>query len=122
MAKKHDVCADDEVVVGALKPVQVGRSTVVLSRLPSGEIRAFSGRCPHHGAPLQFGCLTGRTHGERAGDMNFDRAGEIMRCPWHGFEFDLVTGDPAVPPPNGEAMALRFYTVEVDAGRVWVSP
>ncbi|MEM6491450.1 MAG: 2Fe-2S ferredoxin, partial [Pseudomonadota bacterium] len=67
------------------------------------------------------GCLTGRTTGDRAGDMNFDHDGEVMRCPWHGFEFSLIDGAPAVPPPNGQAMSLRFYPVAVEQGRVLVS-
>ena len=118
--KRHRVCATSELTQGDLKAVKVGRATVVLTRLESGEVRAISGRCPHHGAALEFGCLTGRAHSDTRETISTDRPGEILRCPWHGFEFDLVSGDPLVPGPAGRAMRLRFYKVEENDGAVHV--
>jgi nitrite reductase/ring-hydroxylating ferredoxin subunit len=42
-----------------------------------GFIRAFSNVCPHKGGPLHEGPWTSD--------------GQI-RCPWHGYQFDLKTG------------------------------
>lgn len=125
MAEKHDICASDEVLEGELKKVKVGRASVILTRLPSGEIRAVSSRCPHHGADLAFGCITGfmesKVNGEDKEKLTLTRCGEILRCPWHGFEFDLMTGEPSVAPPAATRMRLRFYTVHEENNRVVIT-
>lgn len=118
--KRHRVCATSELAKGELKTAKVGRATVVLTRLGNGELRAISGRCPHHGAALEFGCLTGRAYSDTRETIATDRPGEILRCPWHGFEFDLVSGEPLVPSPAGRTMRLRFYTVEENDGSVYI--
>lgn len=41
-----------------------------------GEFFALDGICPHQGGPLGKGSL----------------AGCIVTCPWHGFQFDVRTG------------------------------
>lgn len=120
-AKKHDVCSSEELVTGELKPVKIGRTTIVLTRLPSGDVKAINGRCPHHGAKLEFGCLTGYAHSEERENIDMSREGEILRCPWHGFEFDLQTGDPVVTPLEANAMRLRFFEVAEENGRVMVT-
>jgi nitrite reductase/ring-hydroxylating ferredoxin subunit len=107
------VCKVGDVGVGALTEVMVGRSPIVLSRLPSGEIRAVGGRCPHQGAMLRFGCVTGATRGDEPNEVTYGREGEILRCPWHGFEFSLVDGMPTTPDSDSLKMRLRFYEVEV---------
>lgn len=114
------VCDAAELEVGKLTPAAVGRTKVLLSRLPSGEIRAFSGKCPHHGADLEFGCISGTTTAERPNEVSFERPGEVLRCPWHGFEFCLVTGEPSAPQNDAAPMRLRFYDVEIEGGKVVV--
>jgi nitrite reductase/ring-hydroxylating ferredoxin subunit len=44
----------------------------------------------------------------------------VLRCPWHGFEFDLVSGAPLVESPAAMPMRLRFYAAEERDGRVMV--
>ncbi|HET6879083.1 MAG TPA: Rieske 2Fe-2S domain-containing protein [Pirellulales bacterium] len=41
-----------------------------------GAFYAIDGVCPHQGGPLAKGCLEGTT----------------VSCPWHGWQFDVVTG------------------------------
>jgi 3-phenylpropionate/trans-cinnamate dioxygenase ferredoxin subunit len=31
------------------------------------------------------------------GEIEYTRLGEIIRCPWHGWEFDIRTGNPMHP-------------------------
>lgn len=110
---RHAVCKLADVTVGKLTEVKVGRSTVVLSRLPSGEIRALSGRCPHQGAALGHGCIAGFVDAEVPNVLRMARDGEVLRCPWHGFEFSLIDGEPTVPSPAAMPMRLRFYPAEI---------
>jgi nitrite reductase/ring-hydroxylating ferredoxin subunit len=112
-----DLCAAEELVPGVLRHATAGRREIVLTRLPNGELRAFAARCPHHGAPLAAGCVGAEVAAE-AGGPCLRRPGEVLRCPWHGFEFDLVSGAPLVEAPPGLPMRLHFYKVAERAGRV----
>jgi nitrite reductase/ring-hydroxylating ferredoxin subunit len=114
---EQDLCAAAAVRPGALHQVTLGRRDIVLTRLPDGAIRAFAARCPHHGAPLAAGCVGGEVAVNGAGPC-VKRVGEVVRCPWHGFEFDLVTGAPLVEAPAGLPMQLRFYETAERDGRV----
>ena len=120
MAKETDVAASNDVKIGEITPAKLGRSKLVLTRLPSGELRAISGRCPHQGADLEYACITGMATGRSREQIDMTRDGEVMRCPWHGFEFDLETGEPAVSPPEATRMRLRLYDVSERDGRIFV--
>lgn len=112
------LCAAESVRTGALTPVTVGRARALLTRLADGELRAVAARCPHQGADLGFGCLTGVVEPDGCGALRLARDGEVLRCPWHGFEFDLRSGEPLVAPPAGRRMRLRFLPVAERDGRV----
>jgi len=115
---RERVCRVDEVT-GEILPVTSSRGTILLIRLPSGAIKAVTSRCPHQGADLAYGCLTGLSHGDRPNQVELDRPGEILRCPWHGFEFDLVSGVSVID--RGRArLRLRQFTVEIENDEVFV--
>src|SRR5437762_1898734 len=56
--------------------------------------------CPHRGGPLAAGTLTG----------------SVVGCPWHGWTFDVTTGQP--DHPGGHSVAA--YDVKVEGGVVYV--
>ena len=58
-----------------------------------GVYYALRNLCPHQGAPLCLGELTGLTVSDEPGEIEWTRAGEILRCPWHGWEFDILNGN-----------------------------
>jgi len=118
---KYVVCKLSELEVGKITPAKVGRSPIVLAKLPSGEIRAVGGKCPHQGAHLEYGCISGKTESETPNQLRYCGYGETLRCPWHGFEFSLIDGMPAVHDPSQMPMRLRFYEVEVNGNDVVVT-
>lgn len=120
MSERADVCASADVAPGRLTPVRLGRATVVLTRLSDWRLRAVSGRCPHHGAPLEHGCVSAAVVADGVGRVRVERADAVLRCPWHGFEFDLETGQPLVAAPAGRTMRLRFVEVGEEQGRVFL--
>ena len=58
-----------------------------------GEFYAIGNHCPHMGGPCAEGMVTGMFDVDEDGEVAFVRDGEIVCCPWHGWQFDLITGD-----------------------------
>ncbi len=111
------VCRLNEVASGVMKPFAVGRGTILVTRLPAGEIKAVGARCPHQGANLEHGCLTGYVTSDCPNALRVERPGQILRCPWHGFEFDLSDGRSVADP---EKLRLRQFDVEVEGENVFI--
>jgi nitrite reductase/ring-hydroxylating ferredoxin subunit len=69
--------------------------------------------CPHQGAPLCRGAITGMTVPSTPGEYVWAREGEILRCPWHGWEFDVTSGR-SVCNPHRTRVKTYEVTVEED--------
>lgn len=82
-----------------------------------GEYFALSNYCVHQGGPVCEGSLTGTTTATTDGlDYDWEREGEIINCPWHGWEFDLRDGKHLSDPEH----RLITYDVVVEDGTVKV--
>ena len=46
-----------------------------------------------------------------------ERTGEVVVCPWHGWEFDVQTGRSLCDP---QKTRVRSYVTRVEHGRVFV--
>jgi nitrite reductase (NADH) small subunit len=104
--------------VGEIRTVTVGRMEVLVVQTAPGEFRAVSGVCPHKGARLAFGDLGGTMLPSGQGELCYAREHEVVRCPWHGYEFDLESGE---MPFSDLSHKLRRFPVEVVDGRVTVA-
>src|SRR5690242_17908379 len=76
-----------------------------------GTYYALRNRCPHQGAPLCQGSVKGTALPSAPGEYVWAREGEILRCPWHGWEFDLLTGRSLF---NPHKVRVRTYEVTVE--------
>jgi nitrite reductase/ring-hydroxylating ferredoxin subunit len=88
----HDVCASSDVAPGQMIPARAGETDVVLIRTRDGVLHALLDRCIHQGGPLSRGRLQQATVGDRPGEYREEAGRAIVKCPWHGFEFDVATG------------------------------
>ena len=95
---KHVVAAVADIPPGTRRLTQVNGRAIVVFNL-GGEFFALNNRCPHRGGSLFHGKQTGLVESDGPGNYRYSRPGEIIRCPWHGWEFDVRTGqswcDPA---------------------------
>ena len=113
---RHVVARVDEIAAGERKCVTVdGRGVIVFN--VKGEFFALSETCPHKGGSLAKGIITGLVESEGPGDYQHKRAGEIVRCPWHQWEFDIKTGRSYCDPRR---MRLMKYDVKVEPGATLV--
>jgi len=54
---------------------------------------AMANYCVHQGGPLCEGPVTGTVSTDEDGSLTFDEGTQVVRCPWHGWEFDIETGE-----------------------------
>jgi nitrite reductase/ring-hydroxylating ferredoxin subunit len=72
---------------------------------------AVRNRCPHQGGPLCEGNLASRVASTSLGRVELGDGSRIV-CPWHGWQYDMETGEPHAP---GDP-AARTYGVAVERG------
>jgi 3-phenylpropionate/trans-cinnamate dioxygenase ferredoxin subunit len=109
---RHVVARASEIPVGGRRLVTVEGKRIIVFNV-KGEYFALSDTCPHKGASLAGGILTGLVQSEGPGDYKHTREGEIIRCPWHQWEFDIRTGRSWCDPRK---LRLMQFEVAVEAG------
>ena len=110
--KQYKVCTVSELPPGERKIVEVeGRSIGVFNL--AGSYYALKNVCPHQFAPLCLGKVTGYNAPSEVGVYDWCREGEIVRCPWHGWEFDIKTGRSI---SNPHRVRTKSYPVTVENG------
>jgi nitrite reductase (NADH) small subunit len=108
--KRHVVARVADIPPGERLIAEVaGRSIGVFN--VDGRFYALRNSCPHQGGPLCLGRTVGLVTAERPGEITYTREGEILRCPWHGWEFDLATGRSVFDPNRTR---VKSYPVEVE--------
>jgi nitrite reductase (NADH) small subunit len=96
--------------------IDVGRFGVGVVNV-GGRLSALTNYCPHRGAPLCRGKITGRSEpGPGQYDIDWTREGEVLRCPWHGWEFEIASGKCL----SFEGRRIRRYEVTVEGGLVLI--
>lgn len=112
--ERHAVAAIDEIGPGGRKLVTInGRSIGVFN--VNGQMVAILNICPHELAPVCVGKVGGTTLPSLPGEFIWGREGEIISCPWHGWEFDMLTGQCLT-----DHRKLHRFAVEVEAGTVYI--
>jgi nitrite reductase/ring-hydroxylating ferredoxin subunit len=80
----------NELKPGECKIVTAGDRELALCNV-AGQLRAIDNHCPHRDGPLGEGVL----------------AGNLITCPWHGWRFDVTTGQsPVVPTAKVETFEV----------------
>lgn len=116
MATKHFACKTDEVPEGQAKILTVSNMPIGVFKLDDG-FYALLNICPHKGAALCQGPVCGTTKQTDKTEFVYDRAGEIVRCAWHGWEFDIRTGAFLVDP----AVKARAFPVTIEGEDLFIS-
>jgi nitrite reductase (NADH) small subunit len=115
---KHPVASVDELEPGQMKAIELERKSILLARNDEGDFYAIRNVCPHKGVPLSLGTLGGTMAACDYGEYRLVKKGEVVRCPWHSWEFDVTTGCSLVEP---ESCWVKTYSVTVEAGTVYIS-
>ena len=112
----HVVAATAEFPPGTRRVIEIdGRAVVVFN--VKGEYFALLDKCPHNGGSLAAGVVTGLLQSAAPGCYSYAREGEIIRCPWHGWEFDIKTGRSFCSVIRARA---RAFPVHIEPGQTIV--
>ncbi|MCR8632888.1 Rieske (2Fe-2S) protein [Paenibacillus radicis (ex Xue et al. 2023)] len=113
---KHIVGNTNEILPGHKKIVSLEGLSIGVFNV-HGKYYAVKNSCPHQQAPLCVGKVSGTTLPSKPGEFLYGREGEILRCPWHGWEFDLTNGHSLFDPNR-----CWVKTYEVEVGQAEVEP
>jgi nitrite reductase (NADH) small subunit len=120
-----DVGALDEFEEGTARVVKAGDREVGIV-IWDGKPYALRNVCPHMLAPLAEGVVAPRLCARSPLDrFDADRQAPVLVCPWHGWSFDIQTGEGVFAEPRGAdrpkfRYKVRRYETRVEDGRVLV--
>lgn len=103
-------CADFPEGTRLIVEVQ-GRSIGIFK--VDGRFHAILNRCPHRGAELCKGDVVGLVESERPGDVRLNRDRKFLVCPWHGWEYELESGQSWY---DASRMRARTFSVNIEEG------
>ena len=101
----HYIASISELPEGRVKTVTAGTKSLALVHF-QGQFSAMDNRCPHQGGPLGEGSIETGVDGQC-----------WLRCPWHGWDFDPLTGK---PPGGHEDSGQEMFPVDVRDGAIYV--
>jgi len=118
----HIVCSVDELPPGERKIIKVNGKSIGVFNV-HGKFHALRNVCPHQLAPLCEGTITGTAEpsDKGPGHGQWVREGELIRCPWHGWEFDIATGQSVFNPHRCRVKSYAV-TVETNDGQTATHP
>lgn len=102
----HKVANISEVEEGRVKSVTAGAQSIALVHF-DGQWTAMDNKCPHQGGPLGEGSIE-----KGLGDQCW------LRCPWHGWDFDPLTGK---PPGGHEDSGQTMFDLELRGEEIFVA-
>jgi nitrite reductase/ring-hydroxylating ferredoxin subunit len=115
--KRRRLGAVEEFEEGVFRIVVDGTLSIGVIRTARGFFAVLN-RCPHQGAPICSGRLTGTMLPSRPSEYRYSDERAVLVCPWHRWEFELETGRSV-----GAATRRRLPTfpIEVEDGQVYLA-
>lgn len=101
----HKVAELNELADKRVKTVTAGNKTLCLVNYQD-QYSAMDNHCPHQGGPLGEGSIELGVEGKC-----------WLRCPWHGWDFDPLTGQ---PPGGHDDDGQQTYPVKVEKDGIYI--
>jgi 3-phenylpropionate/trans-cinnamate dioxygenase ferredoxin subunit len=106
MKGRHIVARAADIPSGSRQVVTVEGHEIGVFNL-NGSYYALLNHCPHRSGPVCHGRLRPLITSADVGQVSYDREGEVLKCPWHQWEFDIRTGQALYDPRK----RVRTYKV-----------
>ncbi len=109
---RHIAARVDEIPPGSRKKVAIAGRDIALFNI-AGDFFALGDKCPHESGSLCAGRIIGLAEADEPGKYRLSRDGEFVKCSWHGWEFDIRTGQSWCDPANTR---VRAYEASIEPG------
>jgi 3-phenylpropionate/trans-cinnamate dioxygenase ferredoxin subunit len=110
---RYIVGISEEIQPGERKLVQVANRSVGIFNV-HGRFYALKNSCIHDQAPVCLGTIGATYLPSAPGEFIRGMEAQVLRCPWHGWEFDITTGCSLFD----RAIRLVTYPVTVEDGQL----
>ena len=108
---RHVIGQAAAIPAGGRQLVAVAGRTIGIFNI-GGRFFAVKNTCVHNQAPVCLGEIGGTYLPSEPDEYRRGLDGRVLRCPWHGWEFDVTTGRNLIDPSR----KLMSYPVTVEAG------
>jgi len=98
---------------GDRRIVRVGKRSIGVFHV-GDRFYALNNHCPHQGGPLCMGRTAPAATSQGPGDFAMNDDDFFLACPWHGWEYDITTGQSYI---NAAEPGVRGYGVSVKPGK-----
>lgn len=105
--RRHIVSLAADLPEGQRKVVVIDGREIGVFHV-NGQFYALRNLCPHRSGPLCKGRLRPLVIGDTPLHLEHEREGEILKCPWHQWEFDIRTGQALYD----ERLRVKTYLVQ----------
>lgn len=113
---RYEVGSVDDFELRKFTIVKIGNRSIGIVKT-NGGFYGIANRCPHQGAPLCEGEITGTMLPSDPDTLEYGLEDAVLRCPWHGWEFMLSDGSTV---GNTSRKRVKSYRVEVEGGCVYL--
>ena len=110
---RHVVARAGELAPGDRTIVTVNGREIGIFNL-NGSYHALHNYCPHRAGPLCHGRVRPLVVDRGVYALAYEREGEILKCPWHQWEFDIRSGRALFD----ETLRVRTYRVVEEGDEV----
>lgn len=100
MKKYQFGCEINKIKTGEFNIFSVGKISLGAIKIKDG-FKVYLNVCPHAGAPVCIGEVCFLSESSSPFETSLDQDFRILKCPWHGYEFDLNTGKAIIPDIKG---------------------
>lgn len=105
------ICSAEDLKPGQRKLVELDGVEIAMVNV-EGKLYAFRNQCPHQGVSMVHGEISGAMLPSEPGQFIYGCDDEIVRCPLHGWEFDMKTGKSLFDPDRVSIMSYGIQEVE----------
>lgn len=118
---KHVVAEVNEIENGDRVVTELEGREIGVFKI-DGEYHAYTSWCAHQSGPICEGIVGGTVEATfdretREVERQWTREGQLIRCPWHDWEYDLESGECLSKP----GIRLPEHDVTIEDGQIIVS-
>jgi|SRR5690625_1574262 len=112
---RHVISSLEDFPPNTRRVVDIDGTAVAVFNV-EGKFHALRDACPHKGASLCTDPPTGTMLPSEPGEYNYGQEAQVVRCPWHGFEYNLSDGRSVVAPEIKSR--VRVFDIDVEDEKV----